>query len=121
MPVAKNMWSPRWSPDGRFIAGIAGSTNHLMLYDVKARTQEELFGSASGNPNWSSDGKFLFFSSVGGWWRLRMRDRKAELVHDLKNIPLAGWGWFATAPNHSLITAANIGSGGIYALDVDWP
>ncbi len=121
LPGAKNMWSPRWSPDGRFIAGLGGDTSHLMLYDVKTGTQSELFGSGCGIPNWSQDGQFLFFNSTGGWWRMRMRDRKAELVHDLKNISLAGWGWFATAPNNTLITARKTGTGGIYALDIDWP
>jgi hypothetical protein len=50
-----------------------------------------------------------------------MRDRKVELVNRLKNVSLAGWGWFATAPNDSLVTARNMGVDQIYALDWEAP
>ena len=67
------------------------------------------------------DGEFLFFNSAGGWWRVRVRERKAEPVTRPKNISLAGWGWFATAPNDSPVTARNMGVDQIYALDWDAP
>ena len=117
LPGSRNMWAPRWSPDGRFIAGQSGSANRLMLYDLRTRTQTELYNRGIGCPTWSRDGQYLYFSSAGGWWRVRMRDRKVELVNDLKNISLADWGWFAIAPNDSLITARNTGTREIYALD----
>ncbi len=121
LPGSQDMWSPRWSPDGRFIAGLSGSGSKLVLYDMRTRTQTELFNNGSGTPSWSRDGEFLFFSSAGGWRRVRVRDRKAELVTRLKNISLAGWGWFATAPNDSLVTARNMGVDQIYALDWEAP
>jgi hypothetical protein len=50
-----------------------------------------------------------------------MRDLKVELVDTVKNIALADWGWFAIAPNNSLITARNIGTDEIYALVWELP
>jgi Tol biopolymer transport system component len=130
LPGSEGMWSPRWSPDGRFIAGLSGSEfNKLMLYDLRTRKQTQLFDLPSACPSWSWDGEFLFFASgfESGFesdlwvWRVRMRDRKVERVTNLTNIRVAGWGWFAAAPNNSFITARDAGTEEIYALDWEAP
>jgi serine/threonine protein kinase/dipeptidyl aminopeptidase/acylaminoacyl peptidase len=118
---SQGLWAPRWSPDGRFIAAQSTSASALILYDVRSQTQAEIFKAGIGCPTWSRDGESLFFSSMGKWWRLRMRDRKIEVMNELKNMALAGWGWFSIAPNDSLITARHIGDTEIYALDLDFP
>jgi len=121
LPGSEGMWSPRWSPDGRFIAGFSGSTWKPMLYDLRTHQQTELFGGTSGYPSWSRDGEFLYFGSGSDWWRVRMSDRKAELVNTVKDMTLAGWGWFGVAPDNTLITARDIGTDEIFALDLDLP
>jgi Tol biopolymer transport system component len=122
LPGSKGMWSPRWSPDGRFIAGqSAPGLSKVMLYDLQGGKQIPLFSQASGCPSWSWDGEFLFFFSRFEVWRVRMRDRKAEQITDLTRIKVAGWGWFAAAPNNSLITARDAGTEEIYALDWEAP
>ena len=50
-----------------------------------------------------------------------MRDRKSEWVWNRGNIQVAGWGWFAAAPDNSLITAREAGTDEIYALDWEAP
>jgi Tol biopolymer transport system component len=123
LPGTERMWGPRWSPDGRFIAGLSQyPVNKLMLYDLGTRRQSQLFNLSSGCPTWSRDGEFLFFEGESsGIWRIGMRDRKVERLTNRENIRVAGWGWFATAPNNSLITARDAGSDEIYALDWEAP
>ena len=123
LPGAERMWSPRWSPDGRFIAGLSRyPVNKLMLYDLRTRRQTLLSDLPSGCPTWSRDGESLFFGDESaGIWRIWMRDRKVERVADLSGIRVAGWGWFATAQNNSLITARDAGTDEIYALDWEAP
>ena len=126
LPGSEGMWSPRWSPDGRFIAGLSGSAvDKLMLYDLRTREQSQLVNLPSGCPTWSRDGDFLFFlsESAGPGWvsRIWMRDRKVERVTNRGNIRVAGWGWFATAPDNSPITARDAGTDEIYALDWEAP
>jgi len=53
------------------------------------------------------------------WWRVRLRDRKTERVARLKDMRVDGW--FAPAPNNSFITARNVGTNEIYALDWELP
>ena len=51
-----------------------------------------------------------------------MRDRKVEkVVTDWGNIRVADWDWYAAAPDNSLITAREVGTDEIYALDWEAP
>jgi Tol biopolymer transport system component len=124
LPGAERMWSPRWSADGRFIAGLSRyPVNKLMLYDLGTRKQIQLSDLQSEYPTWSRDGESLFFAAdSGGLWRVWMRDRKVEkVVTDWGNIRVADWDWYAAAPDNSLITAREVGTDEIYALDWEAP
>ena len=117
------MWSPRWSPDGRYLAGLSGYPPRLILYDMRTQKQTELLNMLSCEyPNWSQDGESLFFENgyESTWYRVRISDGHLERIRDMKDMRLAGLGWFAIAPNDSLITARYTGTEEIYALDMDW-
>ena len=116
LPGSQGMRSPRWSPDGRFIAG-----ENAVLYDLQAHKQTPLFNPGCGYPLWSRTDQFLFCHGDSGWWRIRVRDRKAELVAAPKDFIPANWGWFVVAPDDSLITSRSTGAGDIYALDWELP
>ena len=117
LPGSEGMWSPHWSPDGQSIAGLTTSNLNIVLYNLQTRKQSELFGLSNAYPNWSRDGEYLFFETIGneGWCRVRIRDRKAERIVPLKNIPVQSW--FAQGPNNSLIATRLAGADEIYALD----
>lgn len=63
------MWAPRWSPDGRWIAGLSETDSRLMLYDVRARRAAQLNSVVSGYPGWSRNSDWLFYMTVGGMRR----------------------------------------------------
>jgi Tol biopolymer transport system component len=115
LPGSGGMWSPRWSPDGRFIAGEGA-----VLYDLQTHKQTTLTNQECGYPLWSPTGQFLFCDADSGWWRIRVRDRKAELVAAQDFAP-ADWGWFVLDPHDNLIIARRTGTGEIYALDWELP
>ena len=113
---------PRWSPNGRFIAGLSTSGGKLVLYDFQTQKQAELSSEASGWPAWSQDGESLFYVTYGedaSWWRVRMRDRKTERLAALKNMRVTLW--FTPAPNNSFIAVRSAGTDEIYALDWEAP
>jgi Tol biopolymer transport system component len=122
LPGSEGMWSPRWSPNGRFLAGLSASGWKIVLYDLQTQKQSELSSVRSGYPGWSPDGEYLFYETPGddtSWWRVRLRDRKTERVARLKNMRVGQW--LAPAPDNSLITAPNVGTDEIYALDWEAP
>ena len=122
LPKSEGMWSPRWSPDGRFIAGLSTSRLKIVLLDSQTQKQSELSNVWSGYPAWSPDGESLFYRTFGddaSWWRVRMRDRKTERIARLKNMGVHTW--FAPAPNNSLITARSVSTDEVYALDWEAP
>jgi eukaryotic-like serine/threonine-protein kinase len=120
LPGSEGIWAPRWSPDGRSIAGLHGE-DALVLYDIGTRAQTTLFNPESGYPSWSPDGQYLFLASYGWFFRLRVGDRKVERLASYKGIPRVGWGWLAATSNDSLMIARDASVEAIYALDWELP
>jgi len=63
--------APRWSPDGRYIAFEFRPKEHTEVYLLEVgggppRLLPTLPGSDNGGPNWSRDGKWLYFYSDRG-------------------------------------------------------
>ncbi len=120
LPGSEGMWHPRWSPDGRSIAGL----NHeqvLVLYDIGTRVQTTLFNHSADYPSWSPDGQYLFLTSDGWFFRLRVGDRKVERLATYNGIPRVGQGWLAATSNDSLMIARDASVEAIYALDWELP
>jgi Tol biopolymer transport system component/DNA-binding winged helix-turn-helix (wHTH) protein len=63
--------APRWSPDGRYIAFEFRPKDHTEVYLLEVgssppRLLPTLPGSDNGGPNWSRDGKWIYFYSDRG-------------------------------------------------------
>src|SRR6516164_6085949 len=124
---ATEMWSPRVSPDGRFLAALSQKDSNMMLLDMRTQKWEELCDHYSGYPSWSRDGKFLYFQD----WdrgsglpsrvvRARMSDRKLETVVDLKTLDRLSVGtymsWSGLAPDDSVLLSRDNSTQEIYAV-----
>lgn len=127
LPGAIEMWSPRISPDGRFIAALSQRESKMLLFDVRTQKWEELSDHYSGYPSWSRDGKHLYFQdwNHGSGFpsrvvRLRIRDRKLETVLDLKSLDRLSIGtfmsWSGLAPDDSVLLSRNNSTQEIYAV-----
>jgi Tol biopolymer transport system component/DNA-binding winged helix-turn-helix (wHTH) protein len=127
LPGATEMWSPRTSPDGRYIAALSQQDSKMMLFDAKTQTWEELCAHYSGYPSWSRDGKFLYFQdwNRGSGYpsrvvRTRISDRRLETVLDLKSLDRLSIGtymsWSGLAPDDSVLLSRNNSTQEIYAV-----
>jgi serine/threonine protein kinase/Tol biopolymer transport system component len=130
LPGSEGRFSPRWSPDGKYIAALRAGSAGLSLYDFKTQKWSELGEPGVSNLRWSSDGSYLYFDNglvlgmANGWFRLRVRDRKLEQLGSLKGVRRAwgAWGpWMGLAPDDSQLFLRDIGSQEIYALDWEAP
>jgi Tol biopolymer transport system component len=125
---AKRLFSPRWSPDGRYIAAITDDSLQLMLFDRASQQWQELVKLPIGYPSWSHDGKYIYFDTTfsddPAFFRLRISDRKLERLLSLKGMRQF-WGplgsWTGLAPDDSPLLVRDTSSQEIYALDWQAP
>jgi len=130
IPGTEGLWSPRTSPDGRYLVGLYADTQRLMLFDPKTQKATELVKETNvGWPEWSRDSQYVYFQLTSGaadgakLVRVRIADRNLEEIKSLKDIRQAGFytNWCGLAPDSSPLTMRNAATQEIYALDVDLP
>ncbi len=122
LPESQGYYSPRWSPDGRYIAAMSAKTDGIFLFDLRTRTWSDVTRLTAGFPNWSADGRYLYF--VGrvtnrAVLRIGILDHKVEVVADLKDLPTTGY-WTASltlTPDDAPLLLRNNGTQDIYSLD----
>ena len=142
IPGSEELWSPRWSRDGRHILAMPRDGMGLMLFDLKSQRWSSLGlpKMAVSFPEFSHHGDCIYFlgtppESQEGIFRVRLSDHKLELVLGLENVRQAtssswgpgllrdvAWGaWKGLAPDDSPLLLRDAGTQEIYALDVDFP
>ncbi|MBZ5593960.1 MAG: protein kinase [Acidobacteriia bacterium] len=129
LPDSAGLFSPRWSPDGRYILAMTADYQKLEIYDRTIRKWEDLIKAPSGYPDWSHDGKYVYFNDPFDrslpFYRVRVDVRKLERVATIGAYgQLAGgrWGWWTgLGPEDSLLAARDISVQEIYALDWEAP
>ena len=126
LPGSEGLFSPRWSPDGRYIAAMPADSQSVVLFDFKAQRWSKLAKGNAGYPSWSKDGQYVYFLRYlndPAVLRVRISDRKVEQVVDLKNFRTGGYFgfWLGVAPDDSPLLLRDTGSQEIYALDWEAP
>lgn len=127
LPGATEMWSPRTSPDGRYIAALSHQGSKMMLFDTRTQKWDGLSDHYCGYPSWSRDSKYLYFQdwNRGGGHpsqvvRIRIPDRVPETVVDLKSLDRLSIGtfmsWSGLAPDNSVLLSLNNSTQEIYAV-----
>jgi hypothetical protein len=124
LPGSEGTFSPRWSPNGRFIAGIHfGASGGLKVFDFEMQRWSLLPTKGEIDyPTWSSNSQFIYFWHPGsepGVFRVRVSDGVEERVVDLKGFRWAGGGWFGLDPEDTPMLIRDVGTADIYALTLD--
>ena len=130
LPGSEGLFSPRWSPDGRYVAAKTADQAKLMLYDFRTEKWTKLAETTVtvGYPSWSRDGRYIYFD-IGSatspvFVRVRISDGKVEEVASLEDVRRAAgpFGqWAGLAPDGSPLVLRDTGTQEIYALDVELP
>jgi serine/threonine protein kinase len=110
LPGSHGIFSPRWSPNGRYIVGLTSDQAKVVLFDFQTQKWSELAKGGVGWPSWSKDGESVYLLATGDRAVLKIRAStgQVERVADLKSFrPTEEWGWLlALAPDDSLFAAS---------------
>jgi serine/threonine protein kinase/Tol biopolymer transport system component len=124
LPGSDGLYSPRWSPNGRYIAAIPLDSLKLMLFDRTTQKWSELAKLFVAYPNWSRDGRYIYFDGTLGnkesIFRVQVSDGKLERLFSLDGFPAAGgpFGiWSGLAPDGTPLVVRDASIQEIYALD----
>ena len=123
------IYSPRWSPDGRYIAAMPVDATGLKIFDLESQQWSELVRKDTlgtlAFPSWSRDSKSIYFNRIAasgdkGIFRIRAGGGDPERVASLKSIDLGGrWGWMGLDPGDAPLILRDTGSNDIYALTLE--
>jgi serine/threonine protein kinase/WD40 repeat protein len=128
VPGSENLFSPRSSPDGRYLAALSADSTKLMLFDNEKKSWTQLAVSRFGFENWSHDGRYLYAEDYSDKTddlvRVTVPDGKVERVLSLKEIPRGfdPWEfWIGLAPDDSPLVMRDRSTQEIYSLDIRFP
>jgi Tol biopolymer transport system component len=127
VPASNQLFSPRWSPDGRYLVALRRDFSKLALFDFSTQEWVEVVeGEFLTWPCWSHDGRYVYYlqgARNAAVLRLRLADKKVERVVDLKDVHTTGFldVSLSLTPHDEPIMMRDIGSQEIFALDWQMP
>jgi Tol biopolymer transport system component len=135
IPGSQDLFAPRWSPLGKYLAALSVTGNKLLLYDFKTQKWSD-WVSESGDiehPEWSRDGKYIYYNSTSTknptYRRVKLGQTRSEFLIDLKDVHRGGTDpaaaalgpWSALGPDGSALFGRDLSSDEVYSLEVELP
>jgi len=128
IPGSNGLFSPRWSPDGRYLAALnlESVSKKLLLYDFQSQKWSEWITESGGvgYPAWSPDSHSLDYWSVNRIKRIKLGDSRPQDLFSLDALPIyftPEFGpWNDSAPDGSRMFLRDVSTDDIYALDIDF-
>lgn len=127
LPGSQDLFSPRWSPDGLWIAALSRDQDRLVVYNANEGTWKTLFTGGAADPVWSTDSRSIYFHAFARPDSAIMRasmDGKVETVTDLSKLgsPTAESYFFSgITPDGSPLIETRVGTGNLYSVELPQP
>jgi len=131
VPGSDGLFSPRWSPDGRYIAALSPDFTTVKLFDFSTQQWSNWLTEPAGAVNypfWSADSKYLYFDDLvtdeESIRRVKVGESHPERVFALEGIErYAGpFGlWTGRAADGSSMFVRDRSTQEVYQLSVELP
>jgi Tol biopolymer transport system component len=130
LPDSQGLYSPRWSPDGRFVGGVSKDLRRVMLFDFTTQRWEQLaLMDSVGYLTWSRTGEYLYFDATTkdgvAIYRASALARRVERVTAIPSPIGLAFGlfgpWTGLDPDDSPLLMRDTSVQEIYALDLQLP
>jgi Tol biopolymer transport system component len=119
------VFSPRWSPDGRFIAALSTHFSDLIVCDLETHQWSTVLSHEGiAFPSWSRDSRYLnilYADQQPGVYRVSVKGGAPERVADLKGFRHTGLvgAWMGLDPNDAPLLLRDVGTDDLFALTLE--
>jgi Tol biopolymer transport system component/DNA-binding winged helix-turn-helix (wHTH) protein len=122
LPGSEGLFSPRWSPDGRYVVALPLDQRKLMLYDMTTKRWTEIASGRFNNPVWSKNGAYIYFQSLTDEGRPICRtpvpSTRIERVADFSNLqPGTTVRYWGVTADDLPIVSFHFSMADVYAVD----
>ena len=129
LPDSDGLWSPRWSPDGKFLVAETLNSRSLLTFELKSQKWTKLVDVTQeiGYSSWSIDSKFVYYSTVAkgasSVFRVSLNRRLPEQVVSPRGLDEAGslGRWFSLTPDDAPLLLRDTSIREIYSLTLRLP
>jgi Tol biopolymer transport system component/DNA-binding winged helix-turn-helix (wHTH) protein len=126
VPGSTGLFSPRLSPDGRYIAAIRLDQKAMLLFDRKSEQWTTLTAHGVGDPTWSHDSRFLYFQDFletgKPIYRISVPTGQTEqvaIIGNLRPIAATDYRLIGLAPGDLPMVSARTSTTNLYKVDLN--
>ena len=128
IPGSAHKFSPRWSPDGRYLAALDLSefSSHFYLFDFQTGKWSDWMTDPEGvgYPTWTSDSRYVQYRAQTNYKRVRVGDQHPEVLFSIQGLleySTEAGNWTELASDGSSMFVHDASVQDIYTLDVEFP
>jgi serine/threonine protein kinase/Tol biopolymer transport system component len=127
VPGSQGLFSPRVSPDGRYLAALSADSKRLMLYEFAIRKWSQLAQATFAYDNWSHDSHYVYledYSQGDDIVRVSVPGGTLQRLESVKDMPRGSdpWAsWLGLGADDAPLLMRDQSSQEIYALDLQLP
>ncbi len=126
LPGSEGLFSPRWSPDGRYLVAIHADSSGLMLFDFENQKWSTLATGVLSYPTWSRNGRFVYYRRLAGKFgveRVAIPSGKVDFIVDTDTVPMTGVFrmWFGLTSNDEPLVLKDTGSDEVVSMTWQQP
>jgi DNA-binding winged helix-turn-helix (wHTH) protein/Tol biopolymer transport system component len=126
IPGSQGLFSPRWSPDGRWIVALTLDQKKIRLYDTNTRQWRDLATTSAADPVWSNDSKAVFVNAFLAdrqpILRIDVTSGEVHRVADLTSLRSkepANYFFSGLTPGNQPIVLPRVGTSNLYSLSLE--
>ena len=128
VPDSQRLFSPRVSPDGRYLVALSADSKKLTLYEFATRKWSPLAQGTFAYDSWSHDSRYVYLEdySQGGddIVRVSIHGGPLQRLESVKDVARGSdpWAsWLGLGPDDAPLLMRDQSTQEIYALDLQLP
>ncbi len=125
LPGSDGLFSPRWSPDGKWIAALTLDQRKVMLFDVAGRSWKLLADTSAADPVWGANSQSIYVHASQAEMqpivRIDVPTGRMTVIANLATLPSSertDYFFVGLGPNDLPLIRARTATANLYSLDL---